>query len=515
MSHLSSLRALAAAGALLAAVSAARPAAAQEIDGLAAAAALEQALVKVIEDVEPSVVAVLRYRTDDLRPLANRAERFLPLRDVVPQSLPLHPADDPDFVPNDFAAGIIIQPPDEPTQRLILTTYHAVKGSQVAGRPSGEAAQLYVRFSDRRGCPAAIRAADPRSDLAVLELDTERGTVELAQLKPMKLVEAENLRKGQLVVALGNPYALARDGSASASWGMISNLGRQPAPVGVPPFDSQDRKRQTVHHLGTLLQVSMPLNLGTSGGPLLNLRGECIGVTTSLAALEGYEKSVGYAIPLRADMLRAIDELSRGWEVEYGLLGVLPDTQYRGGQVGLDQPSAARVASVSPGSPAALAGVRTSDVITAINGTPVHSQYDLMREIGRLGPGAEAKLTVVRGRAGAEVELTAVLTKWPPDNETDIIATRRRPERTWRGLTVDFSTARHRFLPRRERYDSVLVEDVAPEFRADDEIQPGIFITHVNGYRVRTPAEFHAVVSRLRGGVQLSLDDGRDVLVRE
>src|SRR5262249_42495116 len=131
------------------------------------------------------------------------------------------------------------------------------------------------------------------------------------------------VRKGQIVIALGNPYAIARDGSASATWGIVSNISRQAMAEG-EPTDSEARRNETIHHLGTLIQLDARLDLGTSGGALLNLQGELIGMTTSLAAIVGYEKSAGFAIPFDDSMKRIIESLRQGKEVEYGFLGVTP-----------------------------------------------------------------------------------------------------------------------------------------------------------------------------------------------
>ena len=125
-----------------------------------------------------------------------------------------------------------------------------------------------------------------------------------------------------MVLSLGNPYAIARDGSASVSWGMIGNISRRPAPVRQRDLGPPEAK--TIHQYGTLLQVDTRMELGTSGGALVDLRGKLVGITTSLAALEGYEKSVGFAIPIDSFSRRVIETLCRGYEVEYGFLGLTP-----------------------------------------------------------------------------------------------------------------------------------------------------------------------------------------------
>jgi serine protease Do len=409
---------------------------------------------------------------------------------------------------------------------LILTNYHVVKGGPVFGQPQPEDAEvrLYVRFADRSGCDAQIFAADPRSDLAVLKLLTDSGGVRPSDLRPMPLGDGGSVRKGQVVLALGNPYAMARDGSASAAWGMISNTGRRAAQPEGLPFDSEARKQLTVHHFGTLLQVSMPLDLGTSGGPLLNLRGELIGITTSLAALDGYEKSVGHAVPLDEGTRRVIDTLSRGYEVEYGLLGVTPETVLRQFVPGMDQASAAQASEVRPGSPAATAGLRDHDAILAVDSVPTYSKDDLMREVGNRPPGSTITLRVCSPyRTGGRArDLEVTLGKWPPLNDGEIVAAQERPERVWRGLVVDYGTARIQFTPRQEQFDVVLVRKVSPAnrtFAASStservELQPGDFITHVDGQPVHTPEEFASAVQDLTGDVRLSLLGRPDVLVR-
>ncbi len=114
-------------------------------------------------------------------------------------------------------------------------------------------------------------------------------------MTPIALGNAAELKKGQIVISLGNPYAVARDGQASAAWGIVSNLGRK-APA--TPSESDPSGRPTLHHYGTLIQTDAKLNLGTSGGPLLNLKGEMVGLSVVLAAAAGYEAAGGYAIPV-------------------------------------------------------------------------------------------------------------------------------------------------------------------------------------------------------------------------
>ena len=241
---------------------------------------------------------------------------------------------------------------------LILTAYHLL----------GEESDYYVTTADRKVYKATVKAADPRSDLAVL-------AIEAADLPPITLGNAAELKKGQIVISLGNPYAIARDGQASAAWGIVSNLARKAPPCRASPIPSG---RPTLHHYGTLIQTDAKLNLGTSGGPLLNLKGEMVGLSVALAAAAGYETAGGYAIPVDATFRRAVETLEQGREVEYGFLGVQPANLAAAGGFG----RAARDARVA--------------------GRPRHARRSLRPEAGRRHHGRGRRADLRCRRAGAE-----------------------------------------------------------------------------------------------------------------
>ena len=247
---------------------------------------------------------------------------------------------------------------------------------------------------------AKIKAADPRSDLAILEIEADN-------LTPIKFGDASGLKKGQIVVALGNPYAIARDGQASASWGIISNLSRKAPPE--QPSESNPTGKDKLYHFGTLIQTDAKLNLGTSGGALVNLHGEMIGLTTSLAATAGYEQAAGYAVPVDDTFRRVVDTLKQGREVEYGYLGVqlenLKDFEILHGARG------ARIAMVQQGSPADHFGLRQGDVVTQVNGQTVYDADSLMLQVGRLPVESNVQLTLKRDDREQKVQVE--LAKFP------------------------------------------------------------------------------------------------------
>ncbi len=181
--------------------------------GLAVVAAIEQALTGAIASAENSVVAIARVKRGE-RDDATFDHPFDPFGrprfNITPKP------EDADFIPNNFGAGVVID-----RDGLILTNYHVLADE---GHDIDDSDVFYVTTPARRTYKARKKAADPRSDLAVLAIDAH-------DLAPIKFGDGGALKKGQIVIALGNPYAIARDGQVSASWGIISNLSRKGPPA--------------------------------------------------------------------------------------------------------------------------------------------------------------------------------------------------------------------------------------------------------------------------------------------
>jgi S1-C subfamily serine protease len=461
------------------------PASAQVTDAAAPAVAqIEQALVQAIERSERSVVSILRVRKQDA-PMGVRAGPFnaFDRRNV----LPAEPAP-PENASGDFgeyATGVIVD-----ARGLILTNYHVIDAGS-------DEHQYFVTTSERLTFPAQVLAADPRSDLAVLELEP----APKSPLPVIALGDASALKKGQIVIALGNPYSIARDGQASASWGIVSNLGRKFGPN--PTVSAEQTTRPTLYHVGSLIQTDARLNLGTSGGALLNLQGEMVGLTTSLAALSGYEQAAGYAIPVDESFRRILALLVEGREVEYGFLGVEPRS------LSLEEQTqglrGAIINTVYPGTPAVRAGLQPNDLVTSVDGQPVYDADSLILNVGRLPVEAQVRLNVIR--RGQEMQREVELAKF-------LVVGRQRfkqqPE-AWRGIRVDYQTVDPSFRERVQidldfAQGGVLVTEVAdPSTAAQKGLRRGMLITHVGGVRVHTPREFRAAVSGETGSVDLRL----------
>jgi serine protease Do len=466
----------------------------QESAALDAALALEQAVVNAVAAAERSVVAIARFRKD--------GPALPEFGDPMVQRWPggLIPAmQDRLQVPDEFAAGVVID-----RGGYVLTNYH------VLGDPDKN---RYVVMAGRRPFEAVrvlavdqVKAGDPWTDLAVIKVAAD-------DLEPITFGDARQLRKGQFVISLGNPYNIARDGEVSASWGIISNLGRRIPRDEAPTGTATPKER--LYHYGGLIQTDAKLNMGTSGGALINLRGEMIGLTTAMASLEGFEKSLGFAIPVDESFRNTVETLKSGRKAEFGFLGIEPrdmsEAMRRNGQHGV------QVVRVVPSTPAAGAGLREGDIITRLNDVPLYDSQNLMCELGKLPAGAAVRLSVERGtelgqRGRTFLTSVNLSKKYIPQTHRAYATV---PDPRWRGMSVDYATA---VLPPSQLQmllqggaggDALGVLDVQPESAAwKAGLRPGSLLTHVNGQRVTTPGQFHETAEPLEGDVKLRLFTG-------
>jgi serine protease Do len=382
-----------------------------------------------------------------------------------------------EMVSFDYASGVVIGAAGE-----ILTAFHAVKGAQ----------RLEVRAVDRQAFEAEILAADPRSDLAVI-VPREIPGIPPPRLVPLPVGDAGRLRKGSMLIALGNPFNAARDGRPSASWGILANIARRLE----PSYEEMQQRRLQLRHYPTLLQLDSKLNLGMSGGAVVNIGGELVGMTTALASAAGFDTMAGYAIPLDAQGRRILDTLRQGKEYEYGFLGI-----------GLDPMGTSKVSSAQPGTPADEGNVLVDDVITAVGEMPVNDVDSLVLAINTMPAGSKVRLKILR--QDQPIERTVELAKFRVEGE--VIATNRPP--AWRGLRVDYtSTLRHTtfgdgMLSAMARGGVVVaeVESESPAARAG--LKRDQIIRSVGGQGVKSPRDFSRTVAGLSGPVNLETDLG-------
>ncbi len=453
-------------------------------------AALETAVGDAIAKAEQSVVAIHRFKVENgQETLAVRGKRHRPTPRELPRRFLFNGQlsqlpDETDMLSLDFGSGVVIGEKGE-----ILTAYHVVKGAR----------QLIVRAWGRHQFEAEIIAADPRIDLAVI-VPVEGGGADRPRLTPLAIGDASRLRKGMFLVALGNAFNAARDGKPSASWGILSNVARRLEDDG--DESSPPSRTPRLFNYPTLLQLDSKLNLGMSGGAVINLKGELVGLTTMAASPAGFDAQAGYAIPMDMVGRHAVETLKDGREIEYGFLGIhaLP-------------PSSNRVGDVRINSPAALGEIVANDEIIGVNDVPVHDFDSLILAVNAYSAGDTVRLKI---RRNEKVIVRAItLGKYPVEGE--IIATNR--PKPWRGLRVDYTSA----IPLRtfgpSFFDAkeagvTVVEVEEGSAAAAAGIKRGQLIRRVADKSVANPRAFYEAVGSLDGPVTLSTDLGT-VTVKE
>jgi S1-C subfamily serine protease len=456
------------------------PQEARQVAPIDLVSALETVVADAIATAEPSVVAIHRFKGENPQETLAVRGKPRPQPGFVPRGLRPRFARDPelaDTISFDFGSGVVVG-----DEGQILTAYHVVKG----------AARLEVRAADRQRFDAEIIAADPRSDLAVIVPVVDMG-VPAPRLRPIPLGDATRLRKGSFLVALGNPFNAAQDGKPSASWGILSNVARRVE----PDHDEMSMGPRTLAfpNYPTLLQLDSKLNLGMSGGAVVNMKGELVGLTTMASSPAGFDAMAGYAMPLDRIVRRAVETLKQGKEIEYGLLGIVPHGN-----------NTNRVERVSPNTPADQGQLQANDEIIGVDEIQITDFDSLILAINSHAPGDEIRLKLRRG--DQELTKTIVLAKYPVDG--DMIATARPP--AWRGLRVDYLStisARAPAFPFAEQAGGVVVTEVQEDSAA---ARAGMkrfqVIRQVEKTPVLTPSQFSRAVADLKGSVTLETDQG-------
>jgi len=258
-----------------------------------------------------------------------------------------------------------------------VTNNHVIKG----------ASEVSVKFSDGREFDAKVIGTDPKTDLALLKIDSKD------KFTPVKFA-ADKPRVGDWVVAVGNPFGLG----GTVTTGIISAAGRD---IGAGPYDN-------------FLQIDAPINRGNSGGPAFNLKGEVVGINTAIFSPSGGSVGIGFAIPastaeaIVAD-LRDDGNVTRGW------LGVQiqPVSADIASSIGLDKPTGTLIAAVTAGSPAEKSGLLRGDTILKVDGADIKGPKELSRAVAKMQPGTSVEMTVFRNGKKRKVDVS--IGKMPGD----------------------------------------------------------------------------------------------------
>ncbi len=355
----------------------------------------------------------------------------------------------------------------------VLTNHHVI----------AEAEKVEIVLRDGRRLPAEWVRSDKDTDLAVVK-------VAPAQLIAAPLGDSDRMQVGDLVLAIGAPDGL----SQSVTSGIISAKGR--TSVG-----SGDIYRD-------FMQTDAAINKGNSGGPLINLRGEVIGINTAIHSRSGGYEGIGFAIP--ANMARPIiRQLIESGKIVRGFLGVRmqPVTPGLVESFSLPHARGVLIAQVAPAGPAGRAGLREGDFLTEIDGRDVRNTDDVRTIIASKSPGQQAELTIIRD--GRRRSLEVVIGRQPEDMARAMVP-RDRPE-SGPGLSaLEMTPERARVWGLDPELRGAVLVDVvrdSPAWRAG--LRPGQLITHVDGRPIRTEAQlFEAIDNARQGrGVRLRVRD--------
>jgi serine protease Do len=251
---------------------------------------------------------------------------------------------------------------------FVMTNAHVVEG----------ASEVIVTLADKREFKARIIGADKRSDVALVK-------IEASGLPSVRIGDLSKLKVGEWVVAIGSPFGLENTVTA----GIVSAKSR----------DTGD--------LLPLIQTDVAINPGNSGGPLINMRGEVVGINSQIYSRSGGYMGISFSIPID-EATRVTEQLRVGGRVIRGRIGVVigPVTREVAEQIGLGKPTGALVRTVESGSPADKAGVEAGDIVTKVDNRPVESSTELPRFVGNIKPGSKATLQVFRRGGYKDLQVT-------------------------------------------------------------------------------------------------------------
>lgn len=374
----------------------------------------------------------------------------------------------------------------------ILTSEHVI----------ADAISVYVTLHNGDRVRARRLGSDPRSDLAVIQIDTP-------YLTPVKWLDTpESLRRGHMVVAFGNPLGLSADGPSAPSMGVVSAIAR---PLPDSFGQSEDR------YYGDMIQCTAPVGPGYSGGPLVDIHGRVVGVLTAIASQNRPGDSLAFAVPITTRTREVITKLARGEDVDYGYLGISArddsasaNQPFRFTTVSSTNeplvPSRAPVLTlITPGGPADRAGLQSGDAVLSVNATPIATADELVQLIGAAEPGRRVDLAIRRDNR--ILHTTANLTRRPSP-------TVQNASRQWHFRGAALGEVETSMLGQLDVPNGALlvlmVSAGSPADRAG--LTPGDIVVRING-RGLTPNSAEALAA-LADDCLLGLANGGSILLK-
>jgi serine protease Do len=349
----------------------------------------------------------------------------------------------------------------------IVTNNHVIENAD----------KIMVKLNNGKEFDAEIVGRDAKTDIALIKVESWQGC------EDVKLGDSDEIKVGEWVVAIGSPFGLEHTVTA----GIVSAKGRV---IGTGPYDD-------------FIQTDASINPGNSGGPLINMKGEVVGINTAIFSRTGGNMGIGFAIPINLAR-EIVDQLKNSGSVTRGWLGVsIQDmTPELAEYYGVKDGHGALIGEVFEGDPAAEAGLEPKDVIVAVDGKSVEDSRDLSQQIARVPVGKEIKLGVIRN--GKERNFRVKIAKRTEERET--LASKKPVEEAELGMTVSSLTGE---LARQfdiSEDQGVLVVDVTQDSPADKaDIEPGDLILEIEHKPIKNMEDYQLQISTLKEGDTISL----------
>lgn len=463
-------------------------------DQRAAATSLEGAFMRIAETAAPATVSITAQLESPFRRgmaqedgnggeegggggSANRQRRPRPESDDNPPFGDLFNPFRRQLPPRSGSArgsGVIVRP-----EGYILTNEHVVSGAREGA--------VRVTLDDGSTYVGKV-VPDPLSDLALVKIDAGK------PLPYIRMADSSKVRVGQWAIAIGSPFGHQNTMTA----GIVSALKRK----------EEIGRGLEERYYPNLIQTDASINMGNSGGPLLNIDGELMGINVGISSPSGANAGIGFAIPANTAK-RVAEQLIAKGKVTRGFLGVQPDDIPAALRASIGTTQGARVKVVNPDTPAERAGIQAGDIVTRFGAEPVRSEIDLRDAISATTPGTVVPMLLLRG--GREVTVSATVGTLPEDPaftaDSPRLRTERRPQDNrlgMRGEDLTADTARQMKL--KADMKGVVVRTVAPGGPASEAgLEPRDIITHVNGRPVASQEALNALVRAANPGDMLML----------
>ncbi|MDI1470950.1 MAG: DegQ family serine endoprotease [Thermodesulfovibrio sp.] len=356
-----------------------------------------------------------------------------------------------EFTQTSLGSGVIVD-----SSGYILTNYHVIKGAD----------EIKVKLYDKRVFDGTVIGFDAKTDIAVVKIKADG-------LRAIKWGDSDKLKVGETVIAIGNPYGL----NLTVTSGIVSATGR--ANVGISDYED-------------FIQTDAAINPGNSGGPLVNVKGELVGINTAIFSTTGGYQGIGFAIP--SNMARVVmDNLIKHKKVVRGWLGVTVqdiDTEMAK-SLQMKELKGAVITDVHEGSPAEKAGLMRKDIIISFDGKEVEDSAHLRNLVVSTPPGKTVKLEIIRN--GKVHSITATIGELPAEQKVSL------SESVLAGIQVEELTTRLRNqLNIPKRINGVVVTSIDPDSPAEGLLTKGDVIIEINNQKINNVKDFMKVAGQVK-----------------